>query len=119
MPVNPVSILLTYSYHLGYDIERLPKRQLYRPLVTLNAATALQSADICVAVFDPTFANRVPDSLNELEQHQPSIAVSYREDFSFVTKMCLSDSTNPPAIYIDNGGSYPPLADVVIEEGRA
>jgi hypothetical protein len=118
MPANPVSVLLTYSYRLASDIERLPKRQPYPSPVTLNAATALQSADISVALFPPTFTSRIPGSLNELEQHQPSIAVTDREDFSFVTKMCLSDSNNPPATST-HGGSYPTLADVVLEDGRA
>ena len=124
-------VLLTHSYHLAHDTKQWRKMQPYPPLGTLYAATALETAGISVAVFDPMFAEPVAGFKNALHQHNPQLVVIYEDDFNFVTKMCLthmreltcelaeiaqarglpviahgSDATDHPRTYLDRGVSY-------------
>jgi anaerobic magnesium-protoporphyrin IX monomethyl ester cyclase len=124
-------VLLTHSYHLAHDAKQWRKMQPYPPLGTLYAATALESAGISVAVFDPMFADPVAGFEDALRRHQPRVVVIYEDDFNFVTKMCLthmraltcelagmaqarglpviahgSDATDHPETYLDRGVSY-------------
>ena len=126
-----VDVLLTHSYHLAYDAKQWRKMQPYPPLGTLYAATALQTAGISVAVFDPMFAEPIAGFEQALRQHEPKLVVLYEDDFNFVTKMCLthmralacdlagiasnrdlpviahgSDATDHPATYLDGGVTY-------------
>lgn len=124
-------VLLTHSYHLAHDGKQWRKMQPYPPLGTLYAATALETAGMTVAVFDPMFAEPVAGFEAALRLHQPRLVVIYEDDFNFVTKMCLahmrelacqlaeiasarglsviahgSDATDHPAIYLDRGVTY-------------
>jgi radical SAM superfamily enzyme YgiQ (UPF0313 family) len=124
-------VLLTHSYHLAHDAKQWRKMQPYPPLGTLYAATALETAGISVAVFDPMFVEPVAGFEDALRQHQPRLVVIYEDDFNFVTKMCLthmraltcelaeiaqarglpvvahgSDATDHPGTYLDRGVSY-------------
>jgi radical SAM superfamily enzyme YgiQ (UPF0313 family) len=124
-------VLLTHSYHLAHDAKQWRKMQPYPPLGTLYAATALESAGISVAVFDPMFVEPVSGFADALRQHRPKLVVIYEDDFNFVTKMCLthmralacelaqiaqsrgltviahgSDATDHPTAYLDCGIRY-------------
>jgi radical SAM superfamily enzyme YgiQ (UPF0313 family) len=84
-----VEVLLTHSYHLAHDAKQWRKMQPYPPLGTLYAATALRGGNTSVAIFDPTFADPIPNFIEALDRHRPRILVIYEDDFNFVTKMCL------------------------------
>jgi radical SAM superfamily enzyme YgiQ (UPF0313 family) len=124
-------VLLTHSYHLPHDAKQMRKMQPYPPLGTLYAATALRSAGISIAVYDPMFVPPVSGFREALEKHKPKIVVIYEDDFNFVTKMCLthmrelanelatiarsagitviahgSDATDHPKEYLDNGVDF-------------
>jgi anaerobic magnesium-protoporphyrin IX monomethyl ester cyclase len=133
MPNHPgqVDVLLTHSYHLAHDAKQWRKMQPYPPLGTLYAATALRSAEVSVAVFDPMFEDSISGFKQALEHHNPRLVVIYEDDFNFVTKMCLthmrnlagelatlasargitviahgSDATDHPEPYLDHGVTY-------------
>jgi anaerobic magnesium-protoporphyrin IX monomethyl ester cyclase len=124
-------VLLTHSYHLPYDAKQLRKMQPYTPIGTLYAATALRESDISVAVFDSMLEEPSATFAAMLEQHQPKIVAVYEDDFNFLSKMCLtrmrevaweiakaaravgavvimhgSDSTDNPALFLENGFDY-------------
>ncbi len=126
-----VDVLLTHSYHLAHDAKQWRKMQPYPPLGTLYAATALETAGLSVAVFDPMFTDAVAGFEAALLKYQPQLVVIYEDDFNFVTKMCLthmraltcelakiaharslpviahgSDATDHPEIYLNRGVSY-------------
>ena len=123
-------VLVTHSYHLPYDPKQLRKMQPYMPLATLYAATALRDAGVSVAAFDPMLdePSRFPAALVE---QRPRIVAVYEDDFNFLSKMCLtrmrevawamadaarsmgavtivhgSDSTDNPALFLENGFDY-------------
>lgn len=105
--------------------------QPYTPLGALYAATALRGNGVTVAAFDSMLEDpsaRLPALLGE---HQPEIVVVYEDDFNFLSKMCLtrmrevawgiaeaaraigavtivhgSDSTDNPALFLENGFDY-------------
>ncbi len=124
-------VLLTHSYHLGYDPKQLRKMQPYTPIGTLYAASALRQNGITVSVFDSMLEDpsRTFDWI--LEKHQPKIVAVYEDDFNFLSKMCLtrmrdvawemakaaramgavaivhgSDSTDNPGLFLENGFDY-------------
>jgi anaerobic magnesium-protoporphyrin IX monomethyl ester cyclase len=124
-------VLLTHSYHLAYDAKQFRKMQVYPPLGTLYAATALKSQGISVAVCDTMFTDPLSSLSAALTEHKPKIVVIYEDDYNFVTKMCLmhmrelakdlasiahsagavvithgSDATDNPREYLDNGVDY-------------
>lgn len=124
-------VLLTHSYHLPYDGKQLRKMQPYVPIGTLYAATALRDSGISVAVFDTMLEEPSAKLAASLKQHEPKIVAVYEDDFNFLSKMCLtrmrevaweiakaartvgaviimhgSDSTDNPALFLENGFDY-------------
>jgi len=123
-------VLVAHSYHLAYDTKQLRKMQPYPPLATLYAATALRERGISVAAFDPMLQD--PSGFAAaLSGHRPRIVALYEDDFNFLSKMCLtrmrevawemaraakamgavtivhgSDSTDHPALFLQNGFDY-------------
>ena len=83
-------VLLTHSYHLGYDRKQVRKMQPYPPLGTLYAAALLRKAGISVAVFDAMLNDPTVGFEATLQQHRPRIVVLYEDNFNFLTKMCLT-----------------------------
>jgi anaerobic magnesium-protoporphyrin IX monomethyl ester cyclase len=124
-------VLITHSYHSGFDPKQLRKMQPYMPLATLYAATALRERGISVAVFDPMIEPPFPGFTNLLATQKPGIVAVYEDDFNFLSKMCLtrmrdvaweiadaakasgamtivhgSDSTDHPRLFLDHGFDY-------------
>ena len=124
-------VLITHSYHLGFDPKQLRKMQPYAPLGTLYAASALREVGISVAVFDSMLEEPSAAFAAMLEAQRPKIVVVYEDDFNFLSKMCLtrmrevafkvagaarhrgiltvvhgSDSTDNPGLFLDNGFRY-------------
>ncbi len=124
-------VLLTHSYHLGYDPKQLRKMQPYTPIGTLYAASALRQNDISVSVFDSMLDDPSESFHWMLENHRPKIVAVYEDDFNFLSKMCLtrmrevawemaaaaraigavaiahgSDSTDNPGLFLENGFDY-------------
>jgi anaerobic magnesium-protoporphyrin IX monomethyl ester cyclase len=124
-------VLLTHSYHLGYDPKQLRKMQPYTPIGTLYAASALRMQGISVSVFDSMLDDPSENFRWMLETHQPKIVTVYEDDFNFLSKMCLtrmrevawemataaqalgavaivhgSDSTDNPGLFLENGFNY-------------
>ena len=83
-------VLLTHSYHLGYDRKQVRKMQPYPPLGTLYAASVLRAEGIPVAVFDSMLQDPVVGFLDALRQHRPAFVAIYEDDFNFLSKMCLT-----------------------------
>jgi anaerobic magnesium-protoporphyrin IX monomethyl ester cyclase len=124
-------VLLTHSYHLGYDPKQLRKMQPYTPIGTLYAASALREAGISVSVFDSMLDDPLEGFRWMSETHRPKIVAVYEDDFNFLSKMCLtrmrdvawemakaaraigaiaiahgSDSTDNPGLFLENGFDY-------------
>ena len=124
-------VLLTHSYHLGYDSKQLRKMQPYTPIGTLYAGSALRETGISVSVFDSMLDDPSEGFRRMLEKHQPKIVVVYEDDFNFLSKMCLtrmrdvawemaktarasgaiaiahgSDSTDNPRLFLENSFDY-------------
>lgn len=124
-------VLMTHSYHLGFDPKQLRKMQPYMPLATLYAATALRRCGISVAVFDPMLEPPSPAFPAMLAAERPAIVAVYEDDFNFLSKMCLtrmrevaweiaevakasgavtivhgSDSTDQPRLFLEHGFDY-------------
>src|SRR3984885_6526129 len=83
-------VLLTHSYHLPYDPKQVRKMQPYAPLGTLYAASALRAGNISVAIFDTMLEAPAPGFANALKQLRPKLVVIYEDDFTFLSKMCLT-----------------------------
>jgi anaerobic magnesium-protoporphyrin IX monomethyl ester cyclase len=124
-------VLVTHSYHLGYDAKQLRKMQPYMPLATLYAATALRERGISVAAFDSMLAEPSQGFRKALAEDRPRIVAVYEDDFNFLSKMCLtrmrevawemaaaaramgaiaivhgSDSTDHPSLFLEHGFDY-------------
>jgi radical SAM superfamily enzyme YgiQ (UPF0313 family) len=124
-------ILITHSYHLGYDPKQLRKMQPYAPIGTLYAASALREKGLSVAVFDSMLEEPTAMFAAMLEAQRPKAVVVYEDDFNFLSKMCLtrmrevawemagaarsmgavaivhgSDSTDNPRLFLENGFDY-------------
>jgi anaerobic magnesium-protoporphyrin IX monomethyl ester cyclase len=124
-------VLLTHSYHLGYDPKQLRKMQPYTPIGTLYAASALRENGLSVSVFDSMLDEPSEKFYAMLEKHRPKIVTVYEDDFNFLSKMCLtrmrdvawemakaaraigaiviahgSDSTDNPVLFLENGFDY-------------
>lgn len=124
-------VLITHSYHLAYDPKQLRKMQPYLPLGMLYAASALRLSGISVAAFDSMLEDPAAKLPMLLAKHSPQIVAVYEDDFNFLSKMCLtrmrevaweiakaahtigavtiahgSDSTDNPALFLENGFDY-------------
>lgn len=124
-------VLITHSYHLAYDPKQLRKMQPYLPLGMLYAASALRRSGISVAAFDSMLEDPSVKLPALLANHHPRIVAVYEDDFNFLSKMCLtrmrevaweiakaaraigavtivhgSDSTDNPALFLENGFDY-------------
>jgi radical SAM superfamily enzyme YgiQ (UPF0313 family) len=124
-------ILVTHSYHLPYDPKQSRKMQPYTPLGTLYAAAALRRKGFSVIAFDSMLEEPSAGFGEMLSIHQPNIVAVYEDDFNFLSKMCLtrmrevaweiakaartvgavtivhgSDSTDNPALFLQNGFDY-------------
>jgi anaerobic magnesium-protoporphyrin IX monomethyl ester cyclase len=126
-----VDVLVAHSYHLPFDPKQLRKMQPYLPLATLYAAAALRESGLSVAAFDAMLLEPAVGFGASLTTHQPRIVAVYEDDFNFLSKMCLtrmrevawqmattaraigavtivhgSDSTDHPALFLENGFDY-------------
>jgi anaerobic magnesium-protoporphyrin IX monomethyl ester cyclase len=124
-------ILITHSYHLPYDPKQLRRMQPYPPLGMLYAATALREIGLSVVAFDSMLEEPAEGFRALLTAHRPGVVVVYEDDFNFLSKMCLtrmrdvawqiartakasgavtvvhgSDSTDNPALFLENGFDY-------------
>jgi radical SAM superfamily enzyme YgiQ (UPF0313 family) len=105
--------------------------QPYMPLGTLYAAAALRENGFSVIAFDSMLEAPSAGFDEMLAAHRPSIVAVYEDDFNFLSKMCLtrmrevareiaksaravgavtivhgSDSTDNPALFLQNGFDY-------------
>jgi len=105
--------------------------QPYLPLGMLYAATAMRDRGLSVAAFDPMLQEPAQGFRVSLAAHLPAIVAVYEDDFNFLSKMCLtrmrdvaweiarsakasgvvtivhgSDSTDNPALFLENGFDY-------------
>lgn len=105
--------------------------QPYPPLGMLYAATAMRESGLTVAAFDAMLEEPAQGFQVSLAAHHPAIVVVYEDDFNFLSKMCLtrmrdvaweiartakasgavtivhgSDSTDNPALFLENGFDY-------------
>ena len=85
-----VDVLLTHSYHLYYDRKQARKMQPYPPLGTLYAAALLRQHGISVALFDSMLEDPEQGFSAALRRHRPRIVAVYEDNFSFLSKMCLT-----------------------------
>jgi radical SAM superfamily enzyme YgiQ (UPF0313 family) len=124
-------VVVTHTYHLPFDPKQVRKSQPYLPLGTLYAASALRDHGISVAAFDSMLEEPSANLDAVLEKHRPKILDVYEDDFNFLSKMCLtrmrevaleisqaarrfgavaiahgSDSTDNPALFLENGFEY-------------
>lgn len=124
-------ILITHTWHLPYDAKQFRRMEPYLPLGTLYAAAALRDSGCSVAVFDSMLLEPSQNIDAVLATHRPKIVVVYEDDFNFLSKMCLtrmrevaweiaraaervdavaivhgSDSTDNPALFLENGFRY-------------
>ncbi|HEV2708961.1 MAG TPA: radical SAM protein [Edaphobacter sp.] len=101
------------------------------PLGTLYAAAALRGDGFSVAAFDSMLEAPSAGFGEMLANHRPNIVAVYEDDFNFLSKMCLtrmrevaweiaraaravgaativhgSDSTDNPALFLQNGFDY-------------
>jgi radical SAM superfamily enzyme YgiQ (UPF0313 family) len=97
----------------------------------LYAASALRGCGISVAAFDSMLEDPSAKLPTLLAKHRPQIVAVYEDDFNFLSKMCLtrmrevaweiakaaraigavtiahgSDSTDNPAVFLENGFDY-------------
>ena len=95
------------------------------------AATALRENGISVVAFDSMLEEPSAEFAEMLAEHRPRIVAVYEDDFNFLSKMCLtrmrevaweiakaaqaigavtvvhgSDSTDNPALFLQNGFDY-------------
>jgi radical SAM superfamily enzyme YgiQ (UPF0313 family) len=105
--------------------------QPYMPIGTLYAAAALRGNGFSVVAFDSMLEAPSAGFGERLAAHRPSIVAVYEDDFNFLSKMCLtrmrevaweiaqaaravgaitivhgSDSTDNPALFLQNGFDY-------------
>jgi len=105
--------------------------QPYVPLGTLYAAAALRANGFSVTAFDSMLEAPSTGFSEMLFMHRPNIVAVYEDDFNFLSKMCLtrmrevaweiakaaravgaitivhgSDSTDNPALFLQNGFDY-------------
>lgn len=105
--------------------------QPYMPLGTLYAASALRRNGLSVVAFDSMLEAPSAGFGEMLSVHRPNIVAVYEDDFNFLSKMCLtrmrdvaweiakaarsagavtivhgSDSTDHPALFLQNGFDY-------------
>jgi radical SAM superfamily enzyme YgiQ (UPF0313 family) len=85
-----VDVLLTHSYHLGYDRKQVRKIQPYPPLGTLYAAALLRKQGISVALFDSMLEDPQQGFLEAVTRNRPKVVAIYEDNFNFLTKMCLT-----------------------------
>lgn len=84
-----IDVLVTHSYHLGYDPKQWEKMQPFPPLGTLYAASLLQANGIRTAVFDSML--RSPEEFEaELLRLRPRAVAIFEDSFNFLSKMCLT-----------------------------
>src|SRR5512142_1181761 len=105
--------------------------QPYVPLGTLYAAAALRANGCSVTAFDSMLEAPSTGFSEMLFMHRPNIVAVYEDDFTFLSKMCLtrmrdvaweiakaaravgaitivhgSDSTDNPDLFLQNGFDY-------------
>ena len=134
-----VDVLIGQAYYLRFDpaLERAGKP--YAPLGSLYAAAVARESGYSVAVFDSMLAGSVSEWEAALDEHRPSVAVLFEDNFNYLSKMCLSrmrdaacamtqaasrrripvvvsgsDPTDHPSIYASHGASV-----VIVGEGEA
>jgi radical SAM superfamily enzyme YgiQ (UPF0313 family) len=82
-------ILLGQSYFLRFDPKLWEAMQPYPPLGTLYAASYLRQHGYEVALFDAMLAESEDEWGTALDEHRPSYAILYEDNFNYLSKMCL------------------------------
>jgi len=82
-------ILLGQSYYLRFDPKLWQQMQPYAPLGTLYAASYLREHGYQPALFDAVLAGSEDDWASSIEQHHPTFAILYEDNFNYLSKMCL------------------------------
>ncbi len=85
-----VDVLLTHSYHLFYDPKQVRKMQPYPPLGTLYAGALLRQQGFSVALFDSMLKDPEREFPAALARHRPRVVAIYEDNFSYLSKMCLT-----------------------------
>ncbi|MCA9921584.1 MAG: cobalamin-dependent protein, partial [Anaerolineales bacterium] len=82
-------ILFGQSYFLRFDPKLWEAMQPYPPLGTMIAAGFMREKGYRVALFDAMLADSTAEWAALLDQHQPTFAVIYEDNFNYLSKMCL------------------------------
>jgi anaerobic magnesium-protoporphyrin IX monomethyl ester cyclase len=82
-------ILLGQSYFLRFDPKLWEAMQPYPPLGTLYAVSYLRQHGYEVALFDAMLAESEDEWAQALDEHQPTYAILYEDNFNYLSKMCL------------------------------
>src|SRR5512135_2616987 len=131
-------VLFGQSYYLRFDPTLYAAMQPYPPLGTLYAASYLRSRGYDVGLFDAMLAESEDEWAAALDQHRPSFAILYEDNFNYLSKMCLlrmrqaafsmirmarergctvitagADATDHAADYLEGGADY-----VLLGEGE-
>ena len=83
-------ILFGQSYYLRFDPKLWQAMQPYPPLGTLYAASYIRQRGYEVAFFDAMLAESEQEWAQSLDQHCPTYAILYEDNFNYLSKMCLS-----------------------------
>lgn len=81
--------LFGQSYYLRFDPKLWRAMQPYPPLGTLYAAAYIREKGYEVALFDAMLAESEEEWAKSLDEHKPSYAVIYEDNFNYLSKMCL------------------------------
>ena len=82
-------ILIGQSYFLDFDPKLYREMKPYPPLGSMYAASYVRQAGYEVAFFDAMVADSELDWADALDEHKPTFAVLYEDNFNYLSKMCL------------------------------
>src|SRR6266508_3578805 len=82
-------ILFGQSYYLHFDPKLWEAMQPYPPLGTLYAASYVRERGYDVALFDAMLAESEDEWAESLDEHKPTYAIIYEDNFNYLSKMCL------------------------------
>ena len=84
------TIIIGQSYYLRFDPKLWQAMQPYPPLGSLYAAAYIRERGYDVAFFDAMLAESEQEWATALDQHKPTFAIIYEDNFNYLSKMCLS-----------------------------
>lgn len=82
-------ILFGQSYYLRFDPKLWDAMQPYPPLGTLYAASYMRQKGYAVALFDAMLAESTDEWTAALKKYQPKYAMSFEDNFNYLSKMSL------------------------------